>query len=95
VTSYYNWRLAKTNRHITGFNNKNWQNVSSGLQCRLMQPFVWAERVARTMRAGQAAKTGVAGSAMLAYVFGFLATLIQGVQALVCARRVAWTVGGS
>lgn len=60
-----------------------------------MQSFVCPERVARTVRAGQTCKTGVAGATMLTHIFGFLAALIQGVQALVRASRVSWTVGGS
>jgi hypothetical protein len=49
------------------------------LQRWLVQPFVCAERAARTMRTRQACEAGVAGAAMFARVLGFLAALIQGV----------------
>jgi hypothetical protein len=65
------------------------------LQGWLVLAFVGAERMARAGRGGQTCKAGVAGATMPAHIFGFLAALIQGVQALVCARRVAWTVGSS
>ena len=59
-----------------------------------MEPFVWAKRVAWTVRTGQTCKAGVGGATMLADIFGFFAALIQGVQPLVRARWVPWTVGG-
>lgn len=53
--------------------------------------FVGAERMTRTTEAGQIHNARGADAAMLALVFGLLGSLIQGVLAFACARRVAET----
>jgi len=69
--------------------------VKPDLQGWLVMAFVCAERMARTGRTGQTCQIGVAGPTMLAFVFEFLAALIQGVLAFVRASRVVLTGGTS
>jgi len=75
----------------TSGHDKNRQNVTSGLQRRLVFAFVCTERMALAGGGCQTRNAGGAGATMLALVFGLLGSLIQSVLAFVGAIRMALT----